>query len=464
MMSLPTCDSPLYWSGCYSEDAKLKPFLDPATIRHPAKMAPGLLSRIFKHMIDTGLLAPGTTIVDFMGGTGRTAVEAARRGYKSVTVELEPRFVEFQKLNKATAEKALGRTVDWEILQGDARRLSEILNTTGTAIVSPPYADVIGLGGGHDRHPERLQGGPLRTKERYGDGPGNIGNLKAGVISPPYGQTEGTLHPSKFKDPEKFIEIMGERQRAGKAGGHLATAEARMRYVEAQPKGYESKDRANIGNLAGVTSPPFMDSLHTYGDKPPEFWEKMAENTGRKAWTNPTGTTRKTIEGQNAGYAGVTSPPYMDAQSGGGISKNGYKGPSGRIDDVQNRSYIPETHGTTEGQIGVVKPETYWEAMRTVYTEAFKCGISPLVVVTKDPTRNKAIVPLGATTAILLQSCGYRIVDHHRAVLFEERHQATLDGDIHKSVSGRVSFFKRLSIAKGSPAARWEDVLFAVKP
>ena len=515
------CDTPLYWTGCYTQDARLKKLLDPKTTRHPAKMAPGLLSRIFDHLTATGLLSPGTTIVHFMGGTGRTAVEATRRGYRAVTVELEPHFVEFQKLNKAATEKALGRKVDWDIRQGDARKLSEILSG-GAGIVSPPYANrfdagnerqrrregtlqhEMGLGGysenadnignlkagvvsppyagglgegsapggekwarekhiyngngersyrsdvkernpaqignlkagvvsppygpieigkglntkpprpGYNDQSGRSATAPSQTDTRYSTDPDNIGNLPEGsmaaVVSPPYGQSEGTLHPSKFKDPEKFFAIQNERIRSGIAGGHAKSLEAQMRYVEKQGDGYESQHPDNIANLAAVTS-----------------------------------------------------PPYMGAQTGGGIAKNGNDGPPGK-DEVQNRTYMAENHGSTEGQLGAQKPPTYWEAMRTVYTEAFRCGISPLVIVTKDPTRNKAIVPLGARTAHLIEEIGYQIVDYHRAVLFEERKQATLDGDVKKSVSGRVSFFKRLSIAKGSPAARWEDVLVAVIP
>jgi hypothetical protein len=462
------CDSPLYWDGCYTQDARLKPYLDPATIAHPAKMAAGLLSRIFDHLRMLNLLPEGTTVVDFMGGTGRTAIEAVRRGYRAVTVELEPRFVEFQRLNKAATEKALGRTVDWDIRQGDARRLGEILGVGGAGIVSPPYGDSrdyfgqkspefweemarktgrkawtdpesrtrqtitqkdkgyssnidnlkagivsppygMGHGIGHSDGPAwKTRRGEKGISVRYGETPGNIGNLAA-IVSPPYERTEGTLHHSKFKDPEKFAINMVARDSSGGPGRHRTSFDARMRQIARSSLGYGAEHPANIASLSGITS-----------------------------------------------------PPYMDAQTGGGIAKNGYEGTAG-TDNVQNRTYMRETHGATEGQIGAQKPESYWEAMRQVYTEAYRCGISPLVIVTKDPTRNRQIVPLGSSTASLLESCGYSIADYHRAVLFEERRQTTLDGDVKKSVAGRVSFFKRLSIAKGSPAARWEDVLFATK-
>jgi hypothetical protein len=368
-------------------------------------MAPGLLSRIFDHLRMLNLLPEGTTVVDFMGGTGRTAIEAVRRGYRAVTVELEPRFIEFQRLNKTATEKALGRRVDWDIRQGDARRLSEILGVGGAGIVSPPYEGMKIVGGAN------VPEGGAHQIDRTGSGhrsgysisPENIGNLKAGIVSPPYGDCLAARGA--------FASFRGTFS-GGRTIADLGPSSQlnNWRYTE-------KNDHTNIGNLAAVTS-----------------------------------------------------PPYMDAQTGGGIAQEGYTTPfrkdkigGGNKDPVGKRTYMAENHGATVGQLGAQKPESYWEAMRTVYAEAFRCGISPLVVVTKDPTRNRQIVPLGETTCSLLASVGYSIVDYHRAVLFEERRQATLDGDVKKSVAGRVSFFKRLSIAKGSPAARWEDVLFVVK-
>jgi len=46
--------------------------------------------------------------------------------------------------------------------------------------------------------------------------------------------------------------------------------------------------------------------------------------------------------------------------------------------------------------------------------------------------------------------------------LWEEKKQATLTGGIKKEQKGRLSFFKRLSVAKGNAAAQWEDILICV--
>ena len=55
------------------------------------------------------------------------------------------------------------------------------------------------------------------------------------------------------------------------------------------------------------------------------------------------------------------------------------------------------------------------------------------------------------------------MVDFHRAVLFKTHEQHTLTGSTKKEYKGRLSFFKRLSLAKGNKAAMWEDILIGIR-
>ena len=49
----------------------------------------------------------------------------------------------------------------------------------------------------------------------------------------------------------------------------------------------------------------------------------------------------------------IFSPPFAEAQSGGGIAVKGYQGPKhGPTDLVGKRSYMPENIGNSEGQVG----------------------------------------------------------------------------------------------------------------
>ena len=55
-------------------------------------------------------------------------------------------------------------------------------------------------------------------------------------------------------------------------------------------------------------------------------------------------------------------------------------------------------------------------------------------------------------------------LSYHRAVLYREVKEATLDGEERRQYRGRVSFFKRLTLEKGNVAAQWEDVIISIIP
>ena len=104
---------------------------------------------------------------------------------------------------------------------------------------------------------------------------------------------------------------------------------------------------------------------------------------------------------------------------------------------------------------------TYLSEMLKCYQEMAKV-CKALVVVIKDPTRAGAIRKLGRDTCRLLRQAHFRIVDYHRAILFEEEELRDLEGKSIKKVRGRLSFFKRLGWQRGSPTANYEHILIAV--
>jgi len=304
-------------------------------------MSPALCFRILSHLEGLGLLNKGDTILDFLGGIGTTCLAAGTLGYRSIMVELEEKFIDLARQNKAHVERRLGRPLDMTIIQGDARQLSQLLQERGLiALTSPPYGEAMDNKG-----------------KRHGN---------SGICG---------------RDPKMV----------------------KMRYDE-------EGNPANIGNLP--------DRVESH-------------------------------------LVSVVSPPYEDSSSQG--ASNGIDSPEWRA-KRKSAGRVKLQPYEAEGQIGQECNESYMDAVRQVYTEASKVA-DVLVVVVKDPTRNKKLHPLGELTAQLLEQCGWRIVDYHFALLFEEQEQGHLFEKSKKKVRGRLSFFKRLSWQKGSPVADGEHIL-----
>jgi len=425
-------------------------------------MAPRLAFRILEPLGEMGLIKGGDTILDPRGGTGLTAITAGAKGYRAITVELEEKFVDYcrgflcpgvvhysvkQELlpaveegwkedytgdvkdgeletytyyqkavpervryrvsatsrcgkgewhsvhrvigNREYAAHKLYRPLDWQIIQGDARRLSELLSERGMAtitITSPPYAEAPTGGGimkagyvpqsesGKKRWPDGcppdMMSERTYTPDSHGQTPGQIGNLKdvplKVITSPPYGEainanTKGGI------DWEKCAE----GPRLDKLKPTASHGTFTLNYGSAN---------GNIGNLP---------------DKP---------------------------------FVSVMSPPYGDSDTDGARKM----------------------------------PESYLSAMSQVYAEIAKVS-DVLAIVIKNPTRNKALRRLDLDTIEILKQSGWEIHCQHRALLFEELEQGDMFSGSQKTIKGRMSFFKRLRWKVGQPVASWEDVLICTR-
>ena len=192
-------NSPQKWWGCYSGNYDL---WVPESYSHPAKMAPGLCFKIIEHLKELGYLEPDSIILDFMAGIGTTGLCAGVLGCRSIMVELEPKFIDLMIQNKVALERKWSRPVEMEIIQGDARWLSELLQERGlVGITSPPYGDTDKPTGGLNYKPPRSgrldQSGRdpnapnyVGMREGYGSTSGQIGQLSdkplKAIVSPPY--------------------------------------------------------------------------------------------------------------------------------------------------------------------------------------------------------------------------------------------------------------------------------------
>ena len=231
--------------------------------------------------------------------------------------------------------------------------------------------------------------------------------------------------------------------------------------------------------LVGLTSPPYADVYLSGGDQ--QAREERMLVAGYDPKTMLGGTARSGVlkhyptNPSNIGnlkdseLIAITSPPYSKAEDGGGIFKKGYNGPKHAPTDlVGKRTYANSTHNQSEGNIANLpdnisnQSETYLAAMYRIYQQASQvCKV--IVCVTKNPTRAGKLRRLDLSTAELLQQSHFKIVDYHRAILFNEATQKTLAGGQKRELHGHLSFFKRLSVQGGNITAQWEDIIIAVK-
>lgn len=395
----------LEWKGMYSQEAKYKDYVDPASFAHPAKQPLVLTMQIIKHLEKYKLLDKRKDkIMDFMAGTARTGIAAELSGYEFIGLELEYHFMEMQNMNKAQLKRRIQREPRWTLIQGDARRLASLLNDKNhtDGVVSPPYQDMQLSAQSSKKEIERrikdrIQGATITDDGKYMTGAGKYltnytqKHNTVGIVSPPYSQAED--------------------------GGGIAK------------RGYKTKISDNIDQVGE----------RTYSNKMHNFTKQNIGNLPDKPFSE------KRLIGKEE-IVGIVSPPYENQRIA--ILPNG---------KTEIKKLTKERHTTD-----ISNGESYLSAMLQVYQQAYAAGISPLVTVTKNPTKKGKLRRLDLDTANLLVQAGYTIIDYHKAILFEQKDQKLLGGGIKKELKGRISFFKRLSLQKGNVAAEWEDIIIAV--
>jgi modification methylase len=169
-------------------------YLTTAVRGHSGKMRPALARQLidaFSH--------PGDWVLDPMAGIGTTGVEAVHRGRHYVGIEVEERFVAWQRqhLKRARAHGASGR---FAVFKADARRLNHHFRgvpwrnaadadvpapapAVDTVIVSPPYGNRLSDRPRAGRSPyvqhllAQRPHTPTLVPTPYGAGASNVGNL-----------------------------------------------------------------------------------------------------------------------------------------------------------------------------------------------------------------------------------------------------------------------------------------------
>lgn len=244
------------WHSCYKDS--WQGIIVREAFVHPAKFARGLIYRIYKHCIDEGWLKAGDIVIDPFAGVSLGALDGMRIGIQFIGIELEPRFINLGKQNinlwskeictcSARQPNQKSSVMDhqptyetspstWNpktlcfkcgkpivplpyLIQGDSRRLSEIVGMADACVASPPYASSDPSGShvqGHSRlDPKSSNYRPFAVKSiesgynkprDYGSHPFNLGNLPAtekgfdaAISSPQYPTDQPCASQSRAK-------------------------------------------------------------------------------------------------------------------------------------------------------------------------------------------------------------------------------------------------------------------------
>ncbi len=177
------------WNGCYGGSWQSAPLV-PDAYAHPAKVSFNLAERIYRHMLAEGWLTPGDAVLDPFGGIGGFAFHAALYGMHWTGVELEQRFVDLGNQNLdlwrtryAPHFPGYGTA---RLLQGDSRRLVEVVTGADGIVSSPPFEGT--LQNSVERSGLESFGKPSHVSKQnhnYGTTPGQLGAMPAGVVSSP---------------------------------------------------------------------------------------------------------------------------------------------------------------------------------------------------------------------------------------------------------------------------------------
>ena len=349
------------WKGCY--ESSWKGLISSESFSHPAKMSRALLERIFDYGRERGYWQEGDLICDPFGGILSTGIIGSYRKYRTISVELEQRFVQMAQANIEKNRKKLellGCPLP-VIVQGDSRHLAEIVRGVLDGMIgSPPYSGNDKRDFTSDDRDKRDQGrGSFRgTDGQIGDMV--TGNLDGVVSSPPYADSvnagkngidwEKAGRPDRLEDsPDRYNPMSTGEMKYGDGNGQLGA----MR-------------EGDVDVLIGaITSPPYADSMNQ--DRNGIDWTKIkpdypgrVEHEERIAMHERHHNDRKYGDGDGqigAMYDGdfdevvgaVFSPSFSQPET-----RDRSPVQEGTVSDFMTRAYTVDRQGNTDGNIAAL--------------------------------------------------------------------------------------------------------------
>ncbi len=301
------------------------------------------------------------------------------------------------------------------LMQGDSRKLVEIVSQVRGIVSSPPYIDSLNSKHhgidfsktkldypGRVLHDKRID---MQNKHhqdrRYGDESGQMGAMREGnfdaTISSP--MLAGNSGGRGEKSRKGIDEALFERHSGGMVGG-------------------VGVDERNMGSMrpgdidAVISSPPFQQSVGS--DTPEKRGGLLANDPKRRKDKNLTGS-----------------------------------------------------YGDSEGQLAIAQKDTFWSASHLILEQCFHI-LAPGKVsiwVLKNFVRDGEIVNFSSQWQRLCEAVGFEHELTIRAWLVEEEAvQLDFDQNVITTKKSKKSFFRRLQEQKGLPPIDWEIVLVMKKP
>jgi len=278
------------WASCY--DLSYRGIIVPEAFGHPAKMSRGLLTRILRHAKEEGWLKANDICLDVFAGVGTTLLLGAYEGYRCIGIELEKTFVDLTTKNIALHARKLAALGCQQpvIIQGDSRRLCEILQGADLIVSSPPYSDCpAGAQGTQQRRAHSNYKFNESKGDAYGTFPGQLGAMRPGSIdcvlaSPPFYGVVATQDPNWLTpgEQEKRIPSKSNQPDYGTSPGQLGAMKP--------------------GDVSLICSSPPYEKAHSPNTSESDVLNKNRKDLRKWAWN-------QTQQGETEGQLGNSQGP-----------------------------------------------------------------------------------------------------------------------------------------------------------
>lgn len=444
-----------------------------------------------------GATSEGTNLRDMRGDVSISSVDYLQPG-----VQAAKESAALAKIRRETEGKycqTCGKLiVPFPILlQGDSRRLSEVIGQAVAVVSSPPYSSgVVHDGNGIDK--EKLTGNKPGPNSQagangYGSSPGQLGSMPPGdvqavISSPPFaGNSGGRGEASRQGIDAALFDRHGGGMRGGTgsdpanldnlpqgniqavissppyATGDTASAQSianrsdksaewvKNNCGSAATHGYGSTE-GQLGAMkpgdvdAVISSPPFA----SVGSDDPEKRGGLFRDPKRSGDKNLTGTYGDTPGQLGAMKAVISSPPFEN--------QNSCNDPKYKTNRVSSGGPLYGDYGSTSGQIDNESGSTFWEAARDIVNQCHLI-LTPggyAIWVVKNYVKAGKVVDFTGQWIALCEACGFELLHHHRAMLVKNHgSQTDIFGETHNKGVARKSFFRQLHERRKRAATHW---------